>query len=105
MKITGGQLQTRAKELLENPYYLAYALATGCETAGEAWKRDGYALPFTQWMRERWLEAAVRYNIASSGDAVGMNSHELAGWTAVSISRDQICDVLAEHVTEKTEAY
>lgn len=90
MKITGADLRAEAAAHNENPYYLAYALATGCKRTDEAWARDKYAGPFTEWMRDRWNDAAKKYGVGSD-------------WIAVTITPAQMEDELAEYVSKVTE--
>lgn len=56
--MTGAELRALAERLKANPYYLAYALATGARSIEEAFKRDGGNHLYTAWNSERWIEQA-----------------------------------------------
>jgi hypothetical protein len=56
--MTGAELIARAKQLNVNPYYLAYALATGVNTPKEAFERDGGNHEFAIWNDRIWHQQA-----------------------------------------------
>lgn len=56
--MTGAELIALAKREDANPYYLAYALATGATSCPEAFRRDGGNHLFMSWNNERWNEQA-----------------------------------------------
>lgn len=57
--MTGPELQALADSTGQNPYYLAYALATGAKTTREAYERDHGHHEYVIWNCERWYEQAV----------------------------------------------
>lgn len=56
--MTGPELQALATRLHTNPYYLAYALATGAKSVEAAFKRDGGNHEYMIWNNARWAEQA-----------------------------------------------
>lgn len=54
--MTGPELIGLAARRNVNPYYLAYALATGAQSVAEAFERDGGNHEFMAWNSERWAE-------------------------------------------------
>lgn len=50
----GAELQALAKDAHTNPYYLAYALATGAGDCKSAFERDGSNHGYIIWNGARW---------------------------------------------------
>lgn len=60
-----------------NPYYLAYALATGATDPDEAFKRDGNNVGFILWNEERWVETKKRHGIPLHSPASYMRAEHI----------------------------
>lgn len=73
--MTGPELAALAKERGINPYFLAYALATGAQSAREALERDGDCAGFLRWNTERLRETRAR--IGLSRDALPEHADHL----------------------------
>lgn len=43
-----------------NPYFLAYALATGAPDPKAAWARDGNGVSYMAWIQAQWRELQAR---------------------------------------------
>lgn len=56
--MTADELKAIAAEQNANPYYLAYALATGASSCKEAFDRDGGNHLFMFWNNDVWSEQA-----------------------------------------------
>lgn len=56
--MTGPELMDLAHRLKANPYFLAYALATGAASIEDAQKRDGGNHEYVIWNEQRWIEQA-----------------------------------------------
>jgi hypothetical protein len=56
--MSGPELKALADRLKVNPFYLAYALATGAESCDAAFSRDGGNHHYFIWNDARWAEQA-----------------------------------------------
>jgi hypothetical protein len=61
--VTGPELKALAAAQQANPYYLAYALATGARSPYEAFRRDRSAHPYVWWNEALWCAQAAREGI------------------------------------------
>ena len=59
-KATGASLAEAARARVVNPFFLAYAYATGARSAPDAIERDGSVAPFIAWNSKRWAETRQR---------------------------------------------
>lgn len=70
MSPTAAKLQTYAQRANFNPYYLAYALATGARSPMEANRRDGGNGDYFGWNTRMWADTRARC-VAEKRDATG----------------------------------
>lgn len=61
--MTGQELLDMAARLKTNPYYLAYALATGAYSIKQAFERDGGNHEFAVWNNHLWIAQAKAENV------------------------------------------
>jgi hypothetical protein len=90
--VDGADLRRIATEQHVNPYYLAYAFATGVGSIDEAFKRDGGNHCFTIWSSQRWSEHAVM---------IGGDRYMIAGEPGAF---ERHCDLLADYLNRNTRS-
>ncbi|MFK4047278.1 hypothetical protein ACI2KH_20175 [Roseomonas mucosa] len=68
--MTANELVLTAAETNQNPYFLAYALATGAADVRMAWLRDGNGARYIGWNTRCWVETRTRLGVGREASSL-----------------------------------